>query len=132
METYEEVDIYIQVFLTSAPVGCEWSASRLGCLTPGGRAPGTHWLGGWVDPRSGLDDVERRKILPLPGLQLQPLGRAARSQSLYRLRYPGSSVWTTWRRESSGPYQDSNADPSVVQPVASRYTDCAIPALRSG
>jgi hypothetical protein len=27
------------------------------------------------------------------------------------------------------PYQDSNSDPSAVQPVASRYTDSAIPAL---
>jgi hypothetical protein len=26
-------------------------------------------------------------------------------------------------------YRDSNSDPSAVQPVASRYTDCAIPAL---
>jgi hypothetical protein len=31
--------------------------------------------------------VERRKILPLPGLELQPLGHPARSQSLYQLRY---------------------------------------------
>jgi hypothetical protein len=32
------------------------------------------------------------------------------------------------RRENSWPYRDSNSDPSVVQPVASRYTDYAIPA----
>jgi hypothetical protein len=25
-------------------------------------------------------------------------------------------------------YRDSNSDPSVVQPVAGRYTDCTIPA----
>jgi hypothetical protein len=37
-------------------------------------------------------------------------------------------VWTTWRRESSWPYWDSNCNPSVIQPVASRYTDWAIPA----
>jgi hypothetical protein len=40
-------------------------------------------MGGWVGPRTGLDDVEKR---------------------------------------------DSNSDLSVVQPVASRYTDYAIPA----
>jgi hypothetical protein len=32
----------------------------------------------------------------------------------------------TWRREDSCPYRDFNSDPSVVQPVASRYTDYAI------
>jgi hypothetical protein len=37
-------------------------------------------------------------------------------------------VWTTWKRENSSPYRDSNSDPSVVQPVAGHYTDCAIPA----
>jgi hypothetical protein len=42
-----------------------------------------------VGPRAGLGDLENRKFLTLPGLELQP---------------------------------------SVVQPIASRYTDCAIPA----
>jgi hypothetical protein len=66
------------------------SASRPGSFIPGGRALGTPWTGGWVDPRAGLDDVEKRKFLTLLGLELQPLGRPACSQSLYRLRYPGS------------------------------------------
>jgi hypothetical protein len=59
-------------------------------LYPSERAPGTHWIGGWVGPRAGLDYVEKRKFLTLPGLELRPLSRPARSQSLYRLRYPGS------------------------------------------
>jgi hypothetical protein len=37
-------------------------------------------------------------------------------------------VWTTWRREDSWSYLDSNSNPSLVQRVASRFTDCAIPA----
>jgi hypothetical protein len=57
-------------------------------LYPEEKAPGTHWIGGWVDPGAGLDDFEERKFLTLPGLELRPLGRPARSQSLYRLRYP--------------------------------------------
>jgi hypothetical protein len=36
--------------------------------------------------------------------------------------------WTAWRRENSWSYRNSNSDLSVVQPVASRYTDWAIPA----
>jgi hypothetical protein len=44
-----------------------------------------------VDPRAGLDDVEKIKFLTLPGLELQPLSGPSRSQSLYRLRYPGFS-----------------------------------------
>jgi hypothetical protein len=47
-------------------------------------------IGGWVDPRAGLDYVEKRKFLTLPGLQLRPFGRPSCSQSLYRLSYPGS------------------------------------------
>jgi hypothetical protein len=32
-----------------------------------------------VGPRSGLDDVEKRRIFPLPELELIPLGRQASS-----------------------------------------------------
>jgi hypothetical protein len=46
----------------------------------GGRAPGTNWIGGWVSPRTGLDDVEKRKFLTQPGLELRPLGRPTRSK----------------------------------------------------
>jgi hypothetical protein len=81
MKAYGEADLYINIFLTSALVGGEWSASRPSSLTTRERAHGTHWIGGWVDPRAGLDDVEKR-----------------------------------------------NSDPSIVQPVASRYTKYTIPA----
>jgi hypothetical protein len=59
-------------------------------LYPRERDPSTHFIGGWVDPRAGLDDMEKWKFLTLPGLELPP--------------------------------------PMVGQPVASRYTDWAIPA----
>jgi hypothetical protein len=49
--------------------GDEWSASRPGHFTHGESAPGIHCIGGWVDPRVGLDDVENRKFLTLPGLE---------------------------------------------------------------
>jgi hypothetical protein len=38
-------------------------------------------------------------------------------------------IWTTWRKENSRPYRDSNTELSAVQPVASRYTGCATAAL---
>jgi hypothetical protein len=90
MKTYGGVDVKIHVFLTLALVGGEWSASRPNRFAPVERAPGTHWIGCWGDPRVGLDDAEKRKFLTLPGLELRPLGRSARSQSLYRLSYPSS------------------------------------------
>jgi hypothetical protein len=49
------VDVQIHIFLTSALAGGEWSASRPGRSTSGEKAPGTHWIGGWVGPRAGLD-----------------------------------------------------------------------------
>jgi hypothetical protein len=77
-------------YLTSALAAGEWSTLRPGRFTRRERAPGTHRIGGWVNRIASQDDVERRKFLTLPGLELQPLDRPAHSQSLYRLRYPGS------------------------------------------
>jgi hypothetical protein len=85
MKTYGGVDVETHFYLTSALVGGEWSASR-----PGKRAHGTQWIRGWVGPRADVDDMGKWKFLPSPGLELRPLGRPARSQSPYRLRYPGS------------------------------------------
>jgi hypothetical protein len=42
-----------------------WSASRPSHFTPREGAPVTHWIGGWVSHRAGLDTVVRRK-LPRP------------------------------------------------------------------
>jgi hypothetical protein len=69
MKAYGGVDIWIHIFFTSALAGCEWSASRTRLFTPGDKAPGTRWIGGWVDPRAGLDDVEKRQFLTLQELQ---------------------------------------------------------------
>jgi hypothetical protein len=81
MTTYGGVEIQIYVILTSAVVGGEWSASQPGRFTPGEGTLGTHWIERLVDPRAGLDNVERRKILPLEGLELRPLGSPTRKHT---------------------------------------------------
>jgi hypothetical protein len=58
------VDVEIRIFLTSALVGGQWSASRPSRFSPGKTAPGTHWIGGWVDPRTSLDEVEKKDSWP--------------------------------------------------------------------
>jgi hypothetical protein len=67
MKTYRGVDVWIHIFWTLALVGGEWSASR-----PCRFTPGTHFIGGCVDPRAGLDDMEKGKFLTLSGLELPP------------------------------------------------------------
>jgi hypothetical protein len=55
-----------------------------------------------VGPRAGVDDVEKRKFLTLPGLELRPLRRPAYSQSLYRLLYRGSQFKTLSYENNGG------------------------------
>jgi hypothetical protein len=59
---------YIQVYLTSTLVEGEKSA-----LCPGSFTPGTLWIGGRVNPITGLDGMEKRQFLFLLGLELQPV-----------------------------------------------------------
>jgi hypothetical protein len=40
------------------------------------KASATHFIGSWVGPRTGLDNVKNRKIFPLPGLEIRPLGHS--------------------------------------------------------
>jgi hypothetical protein len=44
-----------------------WIANN---FTPGKEPLGPHWIGGWVEPRAGLDDVEKRKFLTLTGIKI--------------------------------------------------------------
>jgi hypothetical protein len=68
--------------LTSALDGGEWSASRFGRFTLRKRAPGTHWIGGWVGPRTVLDAVVLEKnSQPPPGIEPQNPDRSVRSLS---------------------------------------------------
>jgi hypothetical protein len=62
MKTHGGGDSYIHVFLTSALVGGEWSPSRPGRFIPREKAPGNHWIGGWVDPRTFKRSVKEENI----------------------------------------------------------------------
>jgi hypothetical protein len=64
--------------------GGEWSASHTCRCTLGEGAPGTHCPGGCVASTVGLDNMEERKFLTLPGVRLRLLGSPGRSQSLLR------------------------------------------------
>jgi hypothetical protein len=63
MKTCGRSGVLAPTFLTWALDGSERSASRSCRFNPGERAPGTHWLGGWVGPRFDLDAAEKRKNL---------------------------------------------------------------------
>jgi hypothetical protein len=69
-------------FLDSALVEGECSASRPGHFNLEKMAPGTHYIGGWVDSTAGMDDMDKLKILALPGHELRLLLLSVCSQSL--------------------------------------------------
>jgi hypothetical protein len=58
-----------------------------------------------------------------------PLGKELPVPIGKEVGWTPESVWTTWRRENSWSSRNRNSDPSIVQPLPSRYTDCAVPAV---
>jgi hypothetical protein len=74
MKAYGGVDVSIHIFFTSALLEVSGQLHARP-LYPRGKGPGTHSIGGWVDPRAGQDDMEKRKFFTLPGLALGPLSR---------------------------------------------------------
>jgi hypothetical protein len=63
-----------------------------GRFIPRERAPGTHWIGGWVDPSAVLDAVVKRKI-PSPRQEPLPLSQVFESYAphtdLREIRWEG-------------------------------------------
>jgi hypothetical protein len=53
----------------------EWSASCSCRFTPRERAPGSHWIGGWMSLRIGLNGVGNRKSCTIINhmVEVQPL-----------------------------------------------------------
>jgi hypothetical protein len=51
------VKVQLHSFLTLA---LQWLTSHPGRFFSPGNNPGTHWIGGWVGPRAGLDVLEKR------------------------------------------------------------------------
>jgi hypothetical protein len=72
--------------LTSALDEGERSASRPGRITPREKGPFTHWIGGWVGPRAGLETVVKKKFPTPAGTQTHD--HPARSPVLYRWAIP--------------------------------------------
>jgi hypothetical protein len=79
-------------FLTSAIDGGEWSASCPGRFTFVERAPGSHWIGGWVGPTVGLDAVGSKEK------SLTPIGnRIPAVQPPYPV-----DIYSTYSRQYNG------------------------------
>jgi hypothetical protein len=67
------VEVWLHEFLNSAIYGGDLSASRTGFFTPGDITHVTQWIGGWMNPRSGLDAVKGKgKVVPVLELSTTP------------------------------------------------------------
>jgi hypothetical protein len=79
IKTYGEVKVWLHAFLTLALYGGRLLGSLRGHFTPRGGAPGTYSLGGRLGPRASMDTVEKRNLLPLPGIEPRFLAHPAHS-----------------------------------------------------
>jgi hypothetical protein len=77
------------------------------------RYPSAYWTGGWEPPGAVLQDMEKRTVLTVPGLEVRPQCRPSRpthSQSLCRLHYCGVRMYqhvdlAVFKRNVSKPHR---------------------------
>jgi hypothetical protein len=65
------VEVEIHEFLTSSLDGGEWLVSSLSRFNRKKISPDTHWIGGWVGHRVGIDAVAKRRS-PFPCRESDP------------------------------------------------------------
>ena len=65
-----------------------WSTPCPGRFTAG-KDPIPHFIGGWMSPTAGMDGCGKSR----PPTGIRSPDRPARSESLYRLSYPGPSLF---------------------------------------
>jgi hypothetical protein len=99
------------------------------CLISLARRHEDIWGSGGIDPR--ILDLGNRWwwVVSFTPRTLYPRGKSPRYPS--DLWVP-ELIWTTWKGEKSCPFRDSNSVPWAAQPVASHYTDWAIPDASMG
>ena len=78
-------------FLGNSNLGTRWWwwASSTSCFTLRERAPGTHYLGAWMDPTAGIDVLANRRNLLLPARNRTTIPR---SSSLYSSHYTECAI----------------------------------------
>jgi hypothetical protein len=89
MKAYGGVDVHTHAFSAVALMEANGELHAPAAIPLEKELPphGTHWPGGWVGPRTGPHDLQKRIFLALLGLELGLLGRLAHSLSPYRLQY---------------------------------------------
>jgi hypothetical protein len=87
-------------FLTSALHGVSGQHHAPAALYPLDRAHGTHWIGGWVGLRAGLNAETTGKILCLCQ-RLTPPPPVVCSHTLHWLSYPQSLYVDVYQRNQS-------------------------------
>jgi hypothetical protein len=108
--------------LTSALDKGEWSDSRPGRFTTSERAPGTHWIGGWVGPRTGWRNLRFSCVIYLRyHSSFRFLVGAGRTMKTRLVSYFRAGVLTEYTLT-----QNKTGTTSTVpwaQKICERYTD---------
>jgi hypothetical protein len=86
------------------------------------KSPSTHWIGGRMDLRAVLDNMEKWQYFTLPGLELRLLGLPTRTQSytdcttvslpVYRLHWSKILSFRMWSWVDHPTYRRKKSPPS--------------------